>query len=108
MPQLRIRATATTDDALNNIKFSDVPNTGALMNAYVACGTAGDTYGLSLGGADIVVQGTRPNVEVRAGAIIVPDDQAVFNEVLQSGGHLYMPIGAVTAELLALIQLRYL
>lgn len=107
MPTIRLRSTATTDDALQGIKFSDIPAQGAIINGYFACGTAGDTMGLSLGNTDIVVQGTRPNVEVRAGAIIVPDDQLVFSEIV-AGGHLYLPIGAVTAELLTMIQVRYL
>jgi hypothetical protein len=107
MPTIRIRSTATSDDVLSNVKFSDIPAQGAIINGYFACGTAGDAMGLSLGNADIVVQGTRPNVEVRAGAIIVPDDQLVFAEIV-SGGHLYLPITAVTTELLSMIQVRYL
>ncbi len=107
MPTIRLRVTATTDDALANVKFAEIGGKGAIINVWVASATAGDTYGLSIGNQELVVQGTRPNVESAAGVIDIFRDQVLYNEVVPPG-RLYLPIGAVTTEVLAKIDIRYL
>lgn len=107
MPTIRTAVTAATTDALSNVKFADIPASGALINVWASSATNGDTFGLSIGDRDIVVQGTELNVEASADVIDTDRDQVVFNEAVP-GGHLYLPVGAVTAEAQFLIHIRYL
>jgi hypothetical protein len=106
MPTIRTAVTATTPDALANIKFNVIPPQGAVLNLWCSGVTNGDTMGLSIGDRDIVVQGTEMNIEVAADSIDINRDQMVFNEVV-GPGQLYMPV-AVTTEAQFLIHIRYL
>lgn len=105
MPTIKTKITATTTDALQGVKFADIGGNGAIVNAWVAGETAGDTFGLSLGNQDIVAAGTLANVGT-ADTVDMNTDQVVFNEVVPPG-HLFLPVGAVTTSITALIHIRY-
>jgi len=107
MPTIRKAVTAVTDDALSNIKFADIPAPGAVINLWISSVTNGDTFGLSIGSQDIIVQGTECNIEVSADSLDVNRDQVVFDEVVP-GGHLYLPVSALTTELQFMLHVRYL
>jgi hypothetical protein len=105
MPTLRF-GTPTTTDALANRKFNIVPPGGAIVNVWASSVTNGDTFGLSIGDRDILVNGTEVNIEVSADVIDVQRDQMVFNEVV-GPGQLFLPV-TCTTEAQFLIHLRYL
>lgn len=103
-PTIRGRATATTEDALANVKFADIPASGAIVNGWFRGATETDKLGLSIGDRDLMVA-SQPNVS--ADSINVNEDQMIFNEVV-GGGHLYLPVTAVTTEVEWQIHIRYL
>lgn len=106
MPTLRFRVAATTTDALSNRKFSVVPARGAVLNMWNTVTTTTDTYGLSIGDRDIMVNGSIANIEASADVVDTDRDQTVFNELV-NGGQLFLPV-TVTTEAHFLIHLRYL
>lgn len=105
MPSLRFRVSATTSDALANRKFSVVPALGAILNLWAACVTTTDTFGVSIGDRDIMVNGSLMNIEAAADVIDNDRDQLVFNELI-GGGQLFLP-ATVTTEAQFLLHLRY-
>ncbi len=105
MPSLRF-GTATSTDALANRKFAIVPPGGAIINMWAASVTNGDTFGLSIGDRDIIVNGAEMNIEVSADVIDIQRDQVVFNEVV-GPGQLFLPV-TVTTEAQFQIHIRYL
>lgn len=106
MPSIRLRVSETTGNALATQKFRIVPPLGALISLWIAGATATDSYGLSIGNQDVVVQGTTVNVEASADVIDTDRDQVVFQEQIP-GGELFMPV-TVTTEAQFLIALRYI
>ena len=107
MPSIRISAGAVTNNLLDGEKFGVIPGGGAIVNMWGSSVTVTDTFGLSIGNQDIVVQGTEYNIEIAADAIDTARDQLVFNEVVPAG-QLFLPIGAVTTEAQFLLHIRYL
>jgi len=105
MPSIRF-GTTTSTDALANRKFNIVPPGGAILNMWASSVTNGDTFGLSIGDRDIVVNGTEMNIEASADVIDTDRDQCVFNEVV-GPGQLFLPV-TVTTEAQFLIHIRYL
>lgn len=106
MPTIRTAPTATNADVLSNLKFSVIPARGAILNLWASSATNGDTFGLSIGDRDIIVNGTELNVEASADVIDTDRDQMVFNEII-GGGQLFLPV-TLTTEAQFLIHLRYL
>jgi len=105
MPSLRFDS-ATSADALSTRKFSVVPTGGAVLNLWASGATAADSFGLSIGDRDIMVNGSELNIEIAADVVDVSRDQLIFNELI-NGGQLFLPVTA-TAEIQALIHLQYL
>jgi len=102
-----IRAAGGTNaDIFSNLKFADIPSRGAILNAWAASVTNGDTIGLSVGDRDIVAPGTEVNIEISADVLDTNRDQFVFNEVV-GGGHIFVPV-VVTTELQVMVHIRYL
>ena len=106
MPSIRIAPTATATNALDGVKFSVIPETGAILNMWASSATNGDTFGLSIGDQDIVTNGTEVNVEASADVLDTDRDQVVFNEAIK-GGQLFLPV-TLTTEMQFLIHIRYL
>lgn len=108
MPSIRRRITAVTADALQGIKFSDIPGpNGAIINLWASAVTATDDIGLAIGDREILVAGTDINIEASADVIDTDRDQLVFNEVVPPG-HLFLPVNAITTELQFLLAITYL
>jgi hypothetical protein len=107
MPTIKGNAAAATGNALEGVKFSVIPNSGAAVNMWISCAANGGTFGLAIGDRDIVIPGTEANVEVAADVIDVARDQVVFNEIV-GPGQLYLPIGAAGTEIQWQIHIRYL
>lgn len=95
MPALAFRVAATTPDALNNRKFSVVPARGALLNLWGSCVSKADSFGVSIGDRDIMVDGSIMNIEVAADVVDTDRDQLLYNEPI-GGGQLFMPVTVVT------------
>jgi len=106
MPSLRFRVSATTTDAMANRKFNVVPADGAILNLWGAGVTGTDSFGVSVGDRDIMVDGSLLSIEISADVIDVERDQLVFNETVE-GGQIFLPV-TVTTEAQFLIHLRYL
>lgn len=106
MPSLSFSVTATTTDALSNRKFAVVPVGGALLNLWASCATATDSFGLSIGDRDIIVNGALMNVEAAASVVDIDRDQLIMNELI-GGGQLFLPV-TLTTRVNFLIILRYL
>ena len=106
MPSLRFRVSSTTTDALANRKFAVVPTAGAILNMWCSGVTGTDSFGISIGDRDIMVDGSLISIEISADVIDTSRDQVVFNEVI-GGGQLFLPV-TVTTEAQFLIHLRYL
>jgi len=104
MPSIKV-ISATSADALSNVKFADVGGRGAIMNLWAAGDDAGDTIAVSVGDRD-VLSTSEVNIEVSADAITVDRDQLLFDEIIPPG-HIFLPVVA-TAEVQVLISLRYL
>jgi len=104
MPSLRFRVSATTADALSNRKFAVIPRP-TVLNMWNASVTTTDSYGLSIGSREIMVNGSLMNVEAAADVIDTDRDQTVFNEVVEPG-QLFLPV-TVTTEAQFLIHQRY-
>jgi len=106
MPSLRFRVSSTTSDSMSNRKFNVIPAGGAILNVWGAAESATDTFGVSVGDRDIMVDGSVLSVEVAGDVIDVSRDQLVMNEVVE-GGQIFLPV-TVTNEAQFLIHLRYL
>jgi len=106
MPSLRFIVAATTEDAMANRKFNVIPADGAVLNLWAAGVTVTDTFGLSVGDRDIMVNGSSLSIEASADVIDVDRDQLVFNEIVE-GGQIFLPVTVTTAAQF-LIHLRYL
>jgi len=106
MPSLRFRVSTTTPDAMSNRKFNIIPAFGAVLNLWGAGVTGTDSFGISVGDRDIMVDGSLLSIEISADVIDVDRDQLVFNEVVD-GGQIFLPV-TVTTEAQFLIHLRYL
>jgi len=106
MPTIRPGGSATSTDALSNLKFSVVPLGGAVLNFWASGATAADSIGLSIGARDLLVAASECNIEASADRVSVDTDQMLFNEPVEAG-QLFAPIVA-TAEVQFLISLLYL
>lgn len=106
MPSLRFNVSATTPDAMSNRKFNIIPAGGAVLNLWGAGVTLTDSFGVSVGDRDIMVDGSLLSIEVSADVIDVDRDQLVFNEIVE-GGQIFLPV-TVTTQAQFLIHLRYL
>ncbi len=106
MPSLRFRVAATTPDSMSNRKFNIIPLAGAILNVWAASVTTTDTWGLSVGDRDIIVDGSLLNIEAAADVVDTDRDQVIFNEQVD-GGQIFLPV-TVTTEAQFLIHLRYL
>jgi len=106
MPSLRFIVPATTPDAMSNRKFNIVPAGGAIMNLWVTSVTVTDTFGISVGDRDLIVDGSVANVTSAAGVCDVERDQVLFNEEVD-GGQIFLPM-TLTTDMNVLIHLRYL
>jgi len=106
MPSLRFIVPATTTDAMSNRKFNIVPAGGAVLNLWGSSVTVTDTFGLSVGDRDILVDGSVANLTSAAGVVDIDRDQIVFNEIVE-GGQIFLP-ATLTTDMNFLIHLRYL
>lgn len=106
MPTIKVAPAATTTDALSNVKFNVIPPGGAVLNVWGSGANNGDTFGLSIGDRDLVVNGTELNLESNADVVDTARDQILFDEVV-GPGQLFMPV-TVTAECQIQIHIRYL
>lgn len=95
MPAVKRVNVATTANAMNGLKFEDIPPGGALASLYAAGVTAGDTIGFSVGSEDFLVD-AEPNIEASADVVDTDRDQILFQEPVPSG-KIFMPITATTA-----------
>jgi len=106
MPALRFIVPATTTDAMSNRKFNIIPAGGAILNVWAAAVTVTDTWGLSVGDRDLIVDGSNANVVIAAGVVDVDRDQVLFNEEVD-GGQIFLP-ATLTTDMNFLIHIRYL
>jgi len=106
MPSLRFIVPATTSDAMANRKFNVIPSGGAVLNVWATSVTVTDTWGLSVGDRDLLVDGSVANVTSAAGVVDTDRDQVIFNEVVE-GGQIFLP-ATLTTDMNFLIHLRYL
>jgi len=89
-----------------NRKFNVIPPGGAVLNLWTAGVTGTDSFGLSIGDRDVMVDGSLISIEVSADVIDNSRDQVVFNEVV-GPGQVFLPV-TVSTEAQFLIHLRYL
>lgn len=95
MPSVKRVNVATTTNAMNGLKFEDIPPGGALLSLYASGVTAGDTIGLSVGSEDFLVD-AECNIEASADVVDTDRDQILFQEPVPEG-KIFMPISATTA-----------
>lgn len=106
MPALRFIVPLTTTDAMSNRKFNIIPANGAILNVWITAVTVTDTWGISVGDRDLVVDGSNANVTSAAGVIDVERDQVLFNEEVD-GGQIFLPM-TLTTDMNVQIHIRYL
>jgi len=104
MPSIKILNQGDSANALNGLKFEDIPPGGALLSLYASAVTAGDTIGLSVGSEDFLVD-AQPNIEASADVVDTDRDQILFQEPVPEG-KIFVPV-AVTTALNFLIVLEY-
>jgi hypothetical protein len=95
MPAIMVKNQATSANAVNGLKYEDIPPGGALLSLYASCATAGDTIGLSVGSEDFLVDAA-VNIEASADVIDTDRDQILFQEPVPAG-KMFVPIAATTA-----------
>lgn len=105
MPSIKVVNQADSANAVNGLKFEEIPAPGALLSLYASCVTAGDTIGLSVGSEDFLVD-AEPNIEVSADVVDTDRDQILFQEPVPAG-KMFVPI-EVTTAINFLIVLEYL
>jgi len=106
MPSILPPGGGTSADALNNLKFSNIPPGGGLVNGWVSGATAADTFGFSDDSRELVVQGSECNIELSADVITIDRDQVIFDELMLPG-QMFLPVVA-TAEVQFLIHIHNL
>ena len=104
MPAIKITNQGDSSNAVNGLKFEDIPPGGALLSLYASCVTAGDTIGLSIGSEDFLKDAT-PNLEASADVVDTDRDQILFQEPVPEG-KMFVPVDVTTA-LNFLIVLEY-
>lgn len=95
MPAIKVANQATTTNAVNGLKFEDVPRGGALASLYASAVTVTDTIGFSVGSEDFLVN-ANPNIEISADVVDTDRDQILFQEPVPAG-KIFVPITATTA-----------
>ena len=95
MPTIRERS-ATSSNLLSGKKFNVIGGQGGVMNVWATGATAGDTFGVSVGSTEIIVDGTIMNVEASTHVVDTDRDQMVFNEIVPAG-EIYAPCTVTTA-----------
>lgn len=95
MPSIKKVNQATSTNAVNGLKFQEIPAPGALLSLYASAVTAGDTIGLSVGSEDVLVD-AEPNLESSADVVDTDRDQILFQEPV-GPGKIFMPITAAVA-----------
>lgn len=104
MPSIKKVNQGDSANALNGLKFEDIPPGGALVSLYASAVTAGDTIGFSVGSEDFLVD-AEPNIETSADVVDTDRDQILFQEPVPEG-KMFMPI-AVTTAINYLLVLEY-
>lgn len=89
-----------------NRKFNVIPEPGAILNLWGAGVTGTDSFGISVGDKDIMVDGSLLSIEISADVIDNDRDQLLFNEVV-GPGQIFLPV-TVTTEAQFLLNIRYL
>jgi hypothetical protein len=95
MPAIKQVNVATTANALNGLKFDEIPSPGALVTLYASCVTAGDTIGFSVGSEDYLVD-AEPNIESSADVVDTDRDAILVREPV-GPGKAFLRITATTA-----------
>jgi len=106
MPSIKPPGGGTSADALNNLKFSKIPDGGGLVNGWITGATAADSFGFSNDSREFIVQGSECNIELSADNITIDRDQLIFDELLLPG-QMFLPVVA-TAEVQFLIHIQNL
>lgn len=95
MPTIKKVNVATSANALNGLKFEDIPPGGALVSLYASGVTAGDTISYSVGSEDFLVD-AQTNIEASADVVDTDRDQILFQEPVPEGKQ-FLSITATTA-----------
>lgn len=95
MPAIKRVNIATTANALNGLKFEDIPAPGALVTLYASAVTATDVISFSIGSEDYLVDAS-PNIEIAADVVDTDRDAILVREPV-GPGKAYVRITATTA-----------
>jgi len=102
MPAIRRQVAASTENALEGLKFS-VLNGPAMISLYASGDDEGDTISLSVGNQDVLVD-ARVNVEAASGVVDTDRDALLVQEIVPAG-KLFMGVSLTTAvDYLLLIE----
>ncbi len=94
-PSTKVANSATNPNAMNGLKFDEIPVQGALVSLYAAAVTVTDTIGFSVGTEDFL-NAANPNIEVSADVVDIDRDQILFREPV-GPGKIFVVIVATTA-----------
>jgi len=94
MPMIRRFVSADSQDIFSTDVLSNLPKP-ALLSLWAVGLTEGDNLGLSVGTQQIIVQGTRVNVESASGVIQTNRDQLLFREAVPPG-KIVVPVDLTT------------
>lgn len=95
MPAIKRTNVATTANAVNGLKFEDIPAGGALVSLYASGVTVADTISFSVGSEDFLLD-AEVNIEASADVVDTDRDQILFQEPCPAG-KMFVPITATTA-----------
>lgn len=95
MPSIKKTNIATVANALNGLKFEDIPPGGALISLYASGATVLDEISYSVGSEDFLVS-AHVNVEASADVVDTDRDQILFQEPVPRGKQ-FLAITATTA-----------
>jgi len=104
MPAIKIIIPATTQDALNGLRFK-VQSRPALVSLYASGATEGDLVSFSVDSQAFLVDGA-VNVEAASGVVDTDRDQILFREPVPAGEY-FLP-ATLTADVNALLVIEQL
>jgi len=103
MPSIKLaNVAAGTANALDGLKFQDIPEPGALVSVYASGPTAGVTIDYSVGSEDFL-NGAAPNLEISADVVDTNRDMILDREPVPPGKQ-FLAVNAQIGNVLVVIE----
>lgn len=103
MPAISLKnVAAATANALDGLKFQDIPEPGALVSIFGSTAVAGGNIDFSIGTEDFV-KGGQLNIESSADVVDTDRDQILMREPVPAG-KMFLAVNAQICNVMVLIE----